>query len=149
MTEIPITGLKGLYNRINLRAVIQQKDVVDVTVFIDEKLSGSSLATNRVMITTMTERMMNTGRSITPMEFFKILDDNSGMIITKEEYETIRQTYQPEFNVVTNTIGEGHKKIGNTVMLLARADNHIKTGQDLFLYEYIQMLLLNGSMKEK
>jgi len=151
MTEILTTGLLGLYNRINLRAAVQEKDVIDVTMFIDDKnkhLSGISLAVNRVMLTVQTENMMLTGRDINPREFTNILSDSSGKEITTEEYSSRKNKYQPEFNTTTNTIGNGYRKIGNTVMLLARAECHINTNHDLFMYEYIQMLKNNNATKD-
>jgi len=148
MTEILTTGLLGLYNRINLFSTIQQNDVVDVTVFMNNISSGSSLASNRVMMTARVESMMNKGKDITPDEFLKILCKDMGRINTKKEYEELQRMFQPEFNTVTNRIGEGYRKIGNTIMLMARANNHVKTCQDLFPYEYIELLSSNGTIKE-
>ena len=151
MTEILTTGLLGLYNRINLHASVQEKDVIDVTMFMDDKnkkLSGISLVVNRVMLTTRTENMMLTGRDINPRQFTDILSHSSGKEISMKEYNSRKSKYLPEFNTTTNKIGEGYRKIGNTVMLLARAECHINTNHDLFSYEYIQMLQDNNSTKD-
>lgn len=151
MTEILTTGLLGLYNRINLNAAIQEKDVVDVTMFIDKnkQLPGHLLSVNRVMLVLRTENMMITGRDLTPNQFTSILSGSSGKQIDIKEYNSRKNKYQPEFNTTTNKIGEGYRRIGNTVMLLARAECQINTNHDLFMYEYIQMLASNGSIKEE
>ena len=151
MTEILTSGLLGLYNRINLNAAVQEKDVVDVTMFIDDKnkqLSGISLAVNNVMLTTRTESIMLTGRDINPRQFTDILSNSSGKEIDMKEYNSRKNKYLPEFNTTTNKIGDGYRKIGNTVMLLARAEFHINTNHDLFSYEYIQMLQDNNATKD-
>lgn len=148
MTEILTTGLKGLYNRINLFSTVMQNDVIDVTMFIDknkESLSGSSQASNNVMLATRTENMMF-GKNISPEQFLDILSRSRGKIIEKKEYESLKRKYHPEFNTTTDKIGDEYRKIGNMVMLLSRADFYIKNGHDLFPYEYIQMLLNNGAM---
>jgi len=147
MTEILTTGLLGLYNRINLFSTTIQKEVVDVTVFMD-KIPEDNLAANRVMMTVRTESIMLSGKDVSPEGFLRILYDDVGKIHTKKEYESVRENYQPEFNTGTDYIGEDNRKIGNIVMLIARADFHIRHGHDLFLHEYIQMLSNNGAIRE-
>ncbi len=151
MTEILTTGLLGLYNRINLRAAVQEKDVIDVTMFVsseNKQLSGISLASNRVMLTTRTENMMLVGRDINPKQFTDILSDSSGKEISIEQYNSRKNRYLPEFNTTTDKIGEGYRKTGNTIMLLARTECHINTNHDLFMYEYIQILQNNNATKD-
>lgn len=148
MTEILTTGLKGLQNRINLFASIQQNDVMDVTCFANEVPNGSAMTSQRVMITSRTESLLFTGQNITPLSFLSTLAEHMGVINTKEEYDSLKKIYHPEFNTITNQIGEGYRKIGNTVMLLSRAEYHTKKAQDLYLYEYYMTLLENGSIIE-
>jgi hypothetical protein len=147
MTEILTTGLKGLYNRINLFSTIIQKDVIDVTVFMND-VSSDNLAANRVMMTIRTENMMMNGRDLSLKEFGNILSNDGGDIISKKEYEKVKEMYQPEYNTGTDKIGEGCRKIGNMVMLTTRGGFNIQHGHDFMLYEYIQMLLENSVIKE-
>jgi len=146
MTEILTTGLKGLYNRINLFSSIQQQEVVDVTVHMNG-VPDYTLASNRVMLTSRTESMMITGRDLSEQEFKNLLSHTGGHKITKKEYDEVKKLYHPEYNTGTNKIGEGVRKIGNTVMLTARADFHTKHGHDFMLHEYIQMLVNNSVMR--
>ncbi len=148
MVEIPTTGLKGLYNRINLFSNIIQKDVVDVTMFVEKTSTGSSLATNRVMLATRTEHMINIGENMTPKTFKDTISRSGGNEITEEEYNSVTEIYQPEFNTGTNKIGAGVRKTGNIVMLLSRAESNIRIRRDLFPYEFIQIMANNGVMKE-
>lgn len=137
---IQTTGLKGLYNRISVFSQVLQKDVVDVTMFTNEISTIDSLASIRVMMASRTTSLMMTGRGISPEQFKTNISDSQKVC------DSQKIKYQLEFNTTTDKIGEGYRKIGNIVMLLSRADFHIKNGHDLFPYEYIQILLNNGAM---
>lgn len=147
MTEIQISGLKGLYNRIGLFSSIQEKEVIDVVIQAND-IPDNRLASNRVMMATMTESLLN-GKHSSAKEFLSIISKYGGKETTMKEYNSVKEMYQPEFNSGTDKIGEGVRKIGNTVMLTSRAEFHTKHGHDFMLYEYIQMLVENGSVKEE
>lgn len=147
MTEIKTTGLIGLYNRINLFASIQQREVVDMTIFMND-IPSHSLASNRVMMTTRTENMMFTGRDLSENEFKNLISKDAGNKITQKEYDEVKKLYHPEYNTITNNIDKDVKKIGNIVMLTTRAGFHTQYGHDLMPHEYIQMLVNNSVMRE-
>lgn len=147
--EIKTTGLKGVINRAIVFSNTIQKDVFDITTNIPIQCSGFRLATNRVMLCSRTESLMNTGKDQTVPEFLNVLDNKLTKISSPEELSQITQSYKPEYNTGTFKIGEGHRGIANKVMLTSRANFHVSNGHDFMLYEYIEMLLNNSAIKEK
>jgi hypothetical protein len=149
MTEIKMTGLKGLYNRIEVFSYVfsrQAEEAFDVTTFMNQSYVGHELASNSVMLVTRTAKVMKSGQDMTRQEFLTMLSKLGGKISSKEELDKVKEMYTPEFNVGTNKIGEGYRKIGNTVMFTARADFHRKFGHDLILYEYYEILMSNSAI---
>ena len=147
--QIKTTGLKGVINRAVIFSNIIDKDVIDVTTHIPEKYSGFELATNRVMLYAITERLINTGRNLTQQGFLNILDDKLTKITSKEELKQIKSAYKPEYNTGTFKIGEGYRGTANKIMLTSRANFHITYGYDFMLYEYIKMLVENSAIMSK
>ena len=143
MTEIKTTGLKGLLNRINLFSTIIQKDVVDVTTFMND-VPSEKLAVNRVMLVARTESMMLTGRDLSETQFKSLISHTGGHETTQKEYDEVKKLYQPEYNTGTNKIGNGTRKIGNIVMLTTRARFHVLHGHDFMLYDFVEMLVNNS-----
>ena len=147
MTGILTTGLKGLYNRINLFSSIVEKDVIDVIVHMNI-VTSDNLAANRVMLATRTENMMFTGYDLSKNQFINLLSHSGGHESSKKEYDELKEIYQPEYNTGTDKIGEGYRKVGNMVMLTTRGGFHTQHGHDFMLHEYIQMLVNNSVMRE-
>lgn len=150
MDEIQTTGLKGLYNRITVFSHMQREEVYDITARIDdEPLSGHKLSTNRVMLVSRTHKLLMTGQDQSRSEFFNILNNHSGQKISKDEYESLKYQFRPEFNIATDKIGAGYRETANKILLTSRAEHHIKTLHDLMPYEYIEMLMNNMAMRGK
>jgi len=141
MTEIQTTGVLGLLNRINIFSVISEKDVMDVTTFMNE-VPNDEISSSRVMLAMRTENLILTGRDLSQNQFLNILSKIGGNEVDKKEYDSVKELYQPEFNTGTNKMG-GIKEINNIVMLMAKADCNIRTRHDQLPYEYIEMLLNN------
>ena len=147
MTEIKTVGLKGVYNRIAVFSHMIQNDVYDVTARMDYAGSGSRLTANRVMLVSRTQKLINTGEDQNTLEYLAVLFDHFGRISSREELQSFRQHYRPEFNMVTNNIGKGYRGVANRTMLVTRANFHIDTGQDIMPYEYIEIIKNNGAIK--
>ena len=149
MQEISIIGLKGLYNRITVFSHMQKEDVIDVVASIEQPLSGYQLASNRAMLVSRIEKLIYTGRDQPKSEFFNVLNEHSGRISSKSEIESLKQHYIPEFNVGTDKIGVGYRRIANTVMLMCRAGKFIQSREDLMFYEFTEKLLFNSAEMRK
>lgn len=147
MDEIQTTGLKGLYNRITIFSHMQREEIYDITARIDEPLLGHRLSTNRVMLVSRTHKLLMTGQDQSKFEFLNLLQNHSGRISSKEEYNSLKLQFIPEYNTGTNKIGEGYRGIANKVMLTTRAECNVNTGHDLFPYEFTMMLLANSATK--
>jgi len=149
MTEIQLTGIKGILNRVSMFSHGMKEDVIDVSTRMDG-IDSNKLASNRVMLCMRTQKLIQTGQDMSPNEFLNNLSKNGGHISSKAEIDSLKTLYIPETNIVTNKIGEGYRAIGNTVMLIARAECQINTKQDLMPYQFIEMMLKNsGNMSNK
>ncbi len=148
MTEIQLTGIKGILNRVTVFAHGMKEDVIDVSTRMDG-IDPNKIVSNRVMLCMRTQKMIQTGQDMYPEEFLNNSSKNGGHISSKVEIDSLKTLYIPETNIVTNKIGKGYRAIGNTVMLIARVECQINTKQDLMPYQFIEMMLKNSGNTSK
>lgn len=147
--EIATTGINGIRNRLIVFSHFQKEEVIDITANIPIDCSGSRLATNRVVLAFQTIQMMYMGKALNNRQIEQSLTILGEKVTTKEELNDRKKKFAPEFNAGTNKIGEGYRKIANTVMLTARADFHSRYGHDFMLYEFSEILMANSALSEE
>lgn len=149
MTEIKTTGIKGVINTISMFSSVQEKEVYEVNTLMNENLQGYKLSINMMMLMSQIDSIVNTGKGMTPSNFINYLDNFGGRISSEKELNEKKKLFYPEFNTGTDKIGEEYRGIANKVMLISRADFHQKYGNDLMLYQYIEMLQGNSAFNGK